>query len=189
MRVCQIRESESDAPSAGFPKTLYLLRTALSFGTVPDAAASFRHCTGLGSYMKSAGMGPALVLCSDADAAQDSLEALWPHLPGPPLLQALDRQVRGGANELLTRLRALGEDIKSVLLIAHDPALTELALKLSRGYGPRGARLARDKIYRTFPDGTLAALKVMKPTWGELGPKSGLLTAVVRPEDFRPVDH
>lgn len=181
MRICQVESPQSDPPAS---KILYLLRAA----EPSRSASASRSPSGLGAYLRAAHISPAMVLCSSAGPAQDALEDLWPFLPGPPLLSTPTRLLRAGADELLAMLRDLRDDLASVLVIAHDPGLTELALKLSRGYGPRVARAARHKLFRAFPDGTFAALKVLKPSWAELGPKAGVLTTVVRPDDFTPQD-
>jgi hypothetical protein len=67
--------------------------------------------------------------------------------------------------------------------------LEQLAIQLSRGYGPYSARAARHRMLSGFPGGAFVALSLTVDSWGGVAAKSGLLEAYVRPSDLRPQDH
>jgi phosphohistidine phosphatase SixA len=140
-------------------------------------------------YMTQADYAPALVLAARTTRAREATEVLSPHLPREPAV-FLERTVHFAQGaDLIERLRCISNFIPSVLLIAGRRALGELAQRLSRGYGPYGARAARQRMMDDFPEGSLAALSLAVDSWGAVGPKSGLLRAYVRPIDLRAHDH
>jgi phosphohistidine phosphatase len=140
-------------------------------------------------YMTQADYAPALVLAARTARAREVTEVLSPRLPREPAV-FLERTVHYAQGpDLIERLRCISNFIPSVLLIAGRRSLSELAQGLSRGYGPYGARAARQRMIHDFPEGSLAAISLAVDSWGAVGPKSGLLRAYVRPADLRPRDH
>jgi phosphohistidine phosphatase len=79
---------------------------------------------------------------------------------------------------LLERLRGLPDDVESVLLVGHNPAIEELAVALARP-SPR-----RRDLEVKFPTGALATLTGPLPSWRGLDHDSVELVAFVRPRDL-----
>jgi phosphohistidine phosphatase len=82
---------------------------------------------------------------------------------------------------LVERLRRLPDDVGSVMLIGHNPAVQMLVLRLARrdpdAAGVRGA------VERKFPTGALATL-TFECAWRELGPGSARLAAFLTPKEL-----
>ena len=79
-----------------------------------------------------------------------------------------------GSDRLLARLRELPETAGSVLVIAHNPGLQDLALTLA----PNSARLAEK-----FPTGALATFALDAP-WSRVGEGGAELVAYVVPREL-----
>ncbi|SRR6266545_3870897 len=166
-------------------RTLYLLRHAksswddpgLSDHDRPLAPRGRRAVKLIASHLRRDEIVPALVLCSSAARARQTLERIEPALgDGPDVL--VEREIyRASEDELLDRLRAVPDEVESVMLIGHNPSLQDLALSLSRS-GP-----AREKVELKYPTGALATL-AFEGSWRELGPGVAELQALVRPKDL-----
>lgn len=115
---------------------LYLLRhaksswkdPALADHDRPLAPRGRRASKAIGRYLRDHDIEPELVLCSSAKRARQTLERL-----GPAGLDArIEPELYGaGAHDLLARLRAVPEDVASVMLIGHNPGMEQLAFMLS----------------------------------------------------------
>jgi phosphohistidine phosphatase len=113
------------------------------------------------------------VLCSSARRARETLE-----LVSPPGRIQLEPELYGAsADELVGRLRLVPDDIRSVMLIGHNPAMQDLALLLAGG----GAELAR--VERKFATGAVATL-AFEGGWHALRPGCAELSGFVRPKDL-----
>jgi phosphohistidine phosphatase len=125
---------------------------------------------------------PALVLCSTALRARDTLEPLRSRLPAGTDVRIEDDLYGASAAELLARLRQVDESTGSVLLVGHNPGLEDLAARLAGGGDP--ALVAR--LRAKFPTGALATVS-FSGRWKELGSKPARLEAYVVPADLSPV--
>ena len=163
-------------------KRLFLLRHAKSSWDDADLADRDRPLAPRGRraskvmarHLRDEEISPSLVLCSSARRTRETLEAV-----GPSGEVRIEDELYGASEgELLERLRRVPEEIESVMLIGHNPAIQELALGLASG----GDRL--EDVERKFPTGALATLTV-PGAWGQLGPGSAELVAFVKPKELR----
>jgi phosphohistidine phosphatase len=126
---------------------------------------------------------PDLILCSTAVRTRQTLAPLVQRLapPAPPI--SLERGLYlASVNTLLGRLRALPDDVATVLLIGHNEGIGELAEVLAgRGLSAALAAL-RDK----FPTGALATFRAPDGPWRDLAARSTELVSFVRPRDLLP---
>ena len=122
-------------------------------------------------------MAPALVLCSSAQRTQETLERIAPALGEQVAVQIERDFYAASAEHLLDRLQALDEDVASVLLVGHNPAIERLALDLAGS----GDQLAA--VQRKYPTGALATLEFPGP-WCELGPGTATLADFVTPKQL-----
>jgi len=125
---------------------------------------------------------PALVLCSTALRARDTLEPLRDRLPAATDVRLEGDLYGATAAELLARLRRVGEAIETALVVGHNPGLEDLARLLGGDGDP--ALVAR--LQAKFPTGALATLSLSGP-WTELGSCPAKLDAYVVPADLTPV--
>ena len=135
----------------------------------------------LAEHVRTSGFRPVQVLCS---SARRTLETLRGRLAGR---RAADRvgAVQRLRCEILDRLRQIPDEIESVMVIGHNPAMQMLVLRLAganrpscRGTSPWAPPTHRE-VQRKFPTGALATL-TFDCAWSELGPGCAHLTAYVR---------
>jgi phosphohistidine phosphatase len=131
----------------------------------------------LAEHMRSSGIEPVQVLCSPARRTRETLEGVSPG--GEALIEPALYAASGA--EVLDRLRRVPEEIRSVMVIGHNPAMQMLVLRLAGGNGwvQDGSDLA--EVQRKFPTGALATLS-FDCAWTDLGPGLADLTAYVRPK-------
>ncbi|MGH9138204.1 MAG: SixA phosphatase family protein [Acidimicrobiales bacterium] len=169
-------------------KRLWLLRHAKSSWDDPSLADDERPLTSRGlratdllcQHVRAAGIEPALVLCSPAERTL----ATWERVAGELLDRVpidIDPALYGAtAHDLVDRLRQLADDVPSVLVVGHNPALEQLVLLLV-GHGDRPLR---DLLATKFPTGALATLDAPVERWAELAWASCALVDFVRPRDL-----
>jgi phosphohistidine phosphatase len=122
---------------------------------------------------------PELVLCSSARRTRETLAGV---LPGRVALIEEELYV-AGHEQLLARLRQVEPEIRSVIVIGHNPALQMLTLSLAGGESagrPAGAE-GLEEIRRKLPTGALVTLSFDSP-WSELVRGSAELIDYVRPK-------
>ena len=166
-------------------KQLFILRHAKSSWDDPGlddldrplAPRGRRAVTALAAHMRSVGVEPALVLCSSARRTRETLEGVRPTgewLVEPELYGA-------SADTLLNRLRQVPEEVPSVMLIGHNPALQMLVLRLASRAD--GSTPHLEDMQRKFPTGALATLELDCP-WSAAGPGCATLESFVRPKQL-----
>jgi phosphohistidine phosphatase len=124
---------------------------------------------------------PDLILCSTAVRTRQTLAPLVHRLanPAPPI--ALEKGLYLASEEaLLERLRAVGADVRTVLLVGHNEGIGRLAQGLAGSGAP--AELAR--LQEKFPTGALATLQAAEGPWRDLSPGAANLVGFVRPRDL-----
>jgi phosphohistidine phosphatase len=163
----------------GEAKRLLLLRhaksswddSALADHDRPLTARGRRAAKLIGAHLRRERIRVSLVLCSSARRARETLD-----LVAAPGEAQIERELYGAsADELLERLRRVPEEVDAVMLIGHNPAIQDLAVRLVGG----GSELGE----RKFPTGALATLTFTGP-WRALQPKRAELAAFVRPRDL-----
>jgi phosphohistidine phosphatase len=168
-------------------KALYLLRHAKSSWADaslddhdrPLAPRGKKATSALARHLASEGIRPALVLCSTAVRARQTLDGVAASLGDDVDVWEEDVLYGAGSRELLRRLRRLPPAVPSVMVVAHNPGLEDLALELIDG----GDDEALARLNRKFPTGALATL-LIPGEWKALAPRQGTLTAYVVPKDL-----
>ena len=119
-------------------KSLLLLRHAKSSWDEPGLAdrdrplapRGRRAAKALAGHLGQEGVQPALVLCSSARRARETLERIAPAL-GEADVTIEDGLYGATEDDLLERLRAVPDSVPSAMLIGHNPAIQALALCLA----------------------------------------------------------
>jgi phosphohistidine phosphatase len=166
-------------------KRLFVLRHAKSSWDDPGlddherplAPRGRRAVTVLGEHLRKTGIRPALVLCSSSRRTRETLDGVAPG--GETLIEP--GLYAASAQDLLDRLRRVPDDVESVMVIGHNPALQIVVLRLAVDGAPvpDGSDLAA--IRRKFPTGALATL-TFDCGWSELAPGCAQLAGYVRPK-------
>jgi phosphohistidine phosphatase len=165
---------------------LHLLRHAKSSWadqTLPDhdrplAPRGLRDAKRIADHLRRLGIAPDLTLCSTARRTRETLALIRPAL-GDTASVRLESELYGATAEtLLERVRAVPEDVASVMLIGHNPGLHDLALLLAS----TGAGLER--LAAKFPTAALATLALPAATWEQLDRGGAVLDAYVVPKEL-----
>ena len=169
-------------------RTLFLLRHAKSSWADPTLAdhdrplapRGRRAASCLARHVESEPIRPALVLCSSARRARDTFEALKPALDHHVDVEIDDDLYGADAHSLLDRLRGVGHDAASVMIVGHNPGLHDLAVALAGD----GDSAAIGQLNTKFPTGALATLDLGGTSWGHLGPSQAYLVSLVLPRQL-----
>jgi phosphohistidine phosphatase len=157
--------------------TLYLLRHAKSSWDDPTLAdhdrplapRGLRNAAALAAHLRAERVVPELVLCSTAQRARETLAAVLPALGGETEI-LVERGLYGSsAGELMARLHAVPERVGSVMIVAHNPGLEDLASRLAGAEAPE-----------RLPTGALVELSTEGP-WAALGRSPCLVRASAVP--------
>ena len=162
-------------------KTLYLLRHAKSSWANAHLDDHDRPLNDRGraaaalvaQHVARAKIAPDLILCSTACRAQETLEPMRAVLD-PATEIRIDGDLYGAPVELLKgQVAALPDTCASVMIIGHNPGLSELAVDLL------GATEDGHGAPSELTTAALATLTVDEPTWSLVRPGSAALTALV----------
>jgi phosphohistidine phosphatase len=170
-------------------KTLHLLRHAKSSWADPGADDHARPLNKRGrraaeliaGHVAALPEPPELILASDSARTRETLQAIAEALPRPARVLIERELYLAPCERLLARLRRVDEATASILLIAHNPGLHELALRLAAGQ-PRAAQR-----FGKFPTAALASFAVSDP-WHDIGDGGARLRDYVTPGDLSPSD-
>ncbi len=132
--------------------------------------------------MDTLGLSPDLVLVSSSVRTCQTLQALEPWAE-TPLVERSDRLYNAPAKILLEALRGVKETVRSVLLIAHNPGLHELAMQLVGAHAMTFANADLRKLAEGYPSGALSEFTVSGP-WHALGEGGGRLVRFVCPREL-----
>jgi phosphohistidine phosphatase len=166
---------------------LYLLRHAKSSWDDPSQPDHDRPLADRGRaavkvlarYVEQHEIDPDVVLCSSAKRTQDTLEGV---MPGHQAVVEHELFV-AGYDQLLQRLRQVEPEVRSVMVVGHNPALQMLSLYLAgtESVGRPSGSEGLDEIRRKLPTGALVTLS-FDSSWLELTRGSAELVDYVRPK-------
>jgi phosphohistidine phosphatase len=170
-------------------RTLLLLRhaksswadSAVSDHDRPLAPRGARAAKRVANRLQAEAIRPALVLCSSARRARDTLDALGPSLDETTVISTEEGLYGADADQLLDRLHAIDKGTPSVMVVGHNPGLEDLAVRLAGD----GDQAALAQLHTKFPTAALATLDLGSMDWARLGPGQAFLTSLVLPRDLR----
>jgi phosphohistidine phosphatase len=167
-------------------KTLHLLRhaksswkdTAIEDHERPLSKRGRKIAKTIGAYLRREKIKPDLVVCSSAVRATETLAPIR-RKAKPRKVVLEDRIYEAPQQKLWKRIRALPEKAESVLLIGHNPALQEFALRLA----DTDSRARFPTLDAKFPTGAMATFR-FDGAWKELRPNGAALSAFTTPKDI-----
>ena len=166
-------------------KHLILMRHA-SAGPGADDRARPLSSAGRGDALRvgralerlaASGFRPEWALVSPALRAQETLEAVRSALRSLAGAETEEALYLASADQLLARLRRVPEETAQLLLVGHNPGLTELMHALAG----RGADAVRARAAQGLPPGACAALRIEDLRWRELERGCAELVDLVTP--------
>lgn len=132
--------------------------------------------------MGELGLAPDLVLVSSARRTMQTLEALEPWAD-TPLIEPMDSIYLAMAPALLQTLRGVSDTVRSVMLLAHNPGLHELAMMLVGAHGMAHMDSTLQRLAEGYPTAALAEFAVTGP-WRGIGNGGERLVRFVSPRDL-----
>jgi phosphohistidine phosphatase len=170
---------------AASTRQLWLLRHAKSSWEDPElpdedrplAPRGERAAAAMATYLSSLDT-PRLVVCSSALRARQTLAAVLPALGADLTIGIEPGMYTFDANVLLERVRRVEDDAPSVVLVGHNPALEDLALRLAANGEER------TRLERKFPTGALLTIELPGGPWAALGDGVGDIVRFVTPRDL-----
>jgi phosphohistidine phosphatase len=182
-----------NGPDAG--RKLIVMRHAKSaWPDVPDrnrplAPRGRRDAPMMGGWLRGSGYRPDHVLCSTARRARQTWQLTQDGFgSAAPPVSFDDRVYTGQAGLLLDLIRAMSPNLGTVLIVGHDPAVPELALRLAAGGRPprtgENSHAALDRMRGKFPTAAVAVFECDGP-WDKLTPGTAGLICFVTPRDLK----
>jgi phosphohistidine phosphatase len=145
----------------------------------PLAPRGRRAATSMAAYIANLDTTPSLILCSTAARTRETLERVTDALPDGATVEYADQLYAASARGLLSRLRAVPDAVGTVLIVGHNPAIEELALRLTDSGAPRDL----ERMSHKFPTAACARLRLTDPSWAALDASSCELVSFMRPKD------
>lgn len=169
-------------------KTLYLLRHAksswddpgLSDHDRPLAPRGRQAAARMGAYFRQQGLSPKRVLVSSATRTRQTWGLLAPRVKSGAEAEIRRDIYDADAEDLMAMAASTPDGLESVLIVAHNPALEELAMRLAGDGDDEAVREMR----RKYPTGALAELMFDVSAWSDVAPGSGFLVRFVRPKSL-----
>lgn len=165
------------------PRRLILMRHATAgSGTGRDhdrplTARGLDEARRMGDWLRVEGRGPDRVLVSTARRCRETWQAVESglgHAPPPPAAIAFEDRLYNASTEALLAAVRETEDAEALLLIAHNPGISLLALELGRDGEDDGTRLQAG-----FAPATIAIFEV-EGAWADLGASTARLERLER---------
>ena len=170
------------------PRLLMLLRhaksswndTRLSDADRPLSGRGLKAAKAMGRTIAAKGLQPDLVLVSPARRVAETWETAAAELGHPPVAEIVDDLYDfGNGDRLMAIIRRRGGSVKSLMLVGHNPAMEELAMRLAGGGSPE----LLDALRMKFPTAALAVLS-LGCGWADVADNVGELTHFIRPSDI-----
>ncbi len=127
-------------------------------------------------------LNPDLVLVSTSKRTLETLDALEPW-DDTPLVERMDTLYDAPASQLLDILREVKETVRSVMVVAHNPGIHELAMTLVGAHAMSFADASLRRLAEGYPSGALTEFTVPGP-WRALNEGGGRLVRFLCPRDL-----
>ena len=138
--------------------------------------------TAMRAAMQQLELLPDLVLVSTAKRTLQTLDALAPWSE-TPLVDPQDDLYLASADTLLSTIQATRETVRSLLVVAHNPGIHELAVQLAGAQPKTMQDETLRRLAEGYPSGALAEFTIPGP-WGSLAPGGGRLIRFLCPRDL-----
>jgi len=173
------------------PKRLFLLRHAKSARDDPFLddfdrplnKRGQRAARAMAEWLAARNLHPDLVLCSAALRTRETLAAVRPALGATTEVQVDKNLYLADEQTILDILATLDERAQppaQVMVIAHNPGLEDLALRLV----PPAEAETRKRIATKFPTCAFVDLSFAVEDWADIGPARASLNAYLAPNDI-----
>jgi phosphohistidine phosphatase len=136
-----------------------------------------RDAAAIGNWLKEQGVVPDRVVVSPAERAIQTWSAASAHLEHAPHPLIDERIYENTVDLLLDIVSETPDDIRSLVLVGHNPAFAALAYELD---DERGDADVRREMHAAFPTSAVAVFDLAGP-WSAVAADAGTLTAFAAP--------
>ncbi len=168
--------SPADEPTAAPPVRLLLMRHAKAAwpqGVLdhdrPLAGRGRTDAPGVGRWLASTGWVPELLVCSDAARTRETAELVVQGLGASPALRLEHGLYESGVEQLLEVVARTQPDVRTLLLIGHEPTMSASTGVLT-------------ERYVRFPTAAVAQIE-LDGTWADITAGAGRLVRLRTPKD------
>ncbi len=146
----------------------------------PLAARGREAAPRMGRELARRGWQPELVLVSPAARTRATWELAAAELPGPASADFPDTLYDASAESILSEAQQTPKEVKTLLILGHNPGLENLARRLA---GENSNAKALRRLREKFPTAALACFE-FDGKWAGLGSGGARLTHCIRPKDL-----
>ena len=172
-------------------KRLLILRHAKAQGTEIGGTDKTRKLSAegvseskaLGNLMVREELTPDHILCSSARRTRETLDGILEHL-GSISTDYSDALYNADYNILLGAIHNAGEEVKTLLVVAHNPGVHTLAARLAEDDGSSHV----DRLSMSYAPATLTVLDCDIGAWKELKAYSNPVKAIHETIDYNADD-
>jgi phosphohistidine phosphatase len=121
---------------------------------------------------------PEVVLSSSAARTAETAQRVLTRLKSPPPVELIDALYQAGPEEVIEQVRLVDDDIRSVMVVGHNPTFHELAVIMAAPDDEPGRRAMHQ---RGFPTCALAVYELEAASWRQITEGSGRLLGLFTP--------
>lgn len=174
-------------------KTLLLMRHAKSSWDDPTLddfdrplnARGQKAAPRMGGYIESNGLIPDLVVCSTARRTGETWKLMQKSIGDEVQSKMMKSLYLASPSQLLRVIHRVPDGIGRLLVIAHNPGIQELAVRLEAGSDDERTHARSSEVRAKFPTAALAILSVDARSWSETAYGEAQLVDFVRPRQLR----
>lgn len=168
-------------------RTVWILRHAKAGPHVPDdqgrpiIARGQRQCIELAGQLREAytlRQFPPLALSSSAVRARQTAREMLKAAKARTKVELEDALYEADPDDIIDRLRLLDDELSSVMVVGHNPALSDLALLVLENDDVKGRRKVRDGLATA----ALAVVGFEVDKWSSVSAASGRLERLFVPK-------
>ncbi len=134
----------------------------------------------IGAYMAREKLIPDLALVSPARRARETWDIVRKDLPKAITQRDAPGIYEVPAEAILEVIRTVEPDVRTLLLVGHNPGMEDLAALLAK----TGEADALQRMAEKFPTGGLAVIDFEIEEWSEVGLGGGMLHCFVTPRSL-----
>jgi phosphohistidine phosphatase len=149
----------------------------------PLAKRGQRDAPRAGRWLRRAGYVPDLVVCSTARRTTETWQLAAAELGASPPVRFEPRVYGAGTDELLDLVRESPATLGTLLVVGHEPTMSQLTLLLAGAAAAGGAPGLLERVEVKFPTAAIAVL-AFTGGWSDLGPDRAELADFVVPDDY-----
>ncbi len=174
-------------------KTLLLMRHAKSSWNDPTLSDFDRRLNKrgknaaprVGIHIREMDVTPDHVLCSAAQRARETWVSVQEVLGDEINVKLMKSLYLASPSQLLRAIHAVPSPVARLLVIAHNPGIQELAVRLEGDPKDARTRALSNQMRTKFPTAALAILTVDADSWSDVAYGQAQLEDFVQPRELR----